>query len=362
MKKNYNPMDKYGLDSHKVMYHPHRVSDWLKGKNIYPIYMEVSPAGACNHRCVFCGLDFMGYQKRYLETKIFKKRLQEMSSLGLKSIMYAGEGEPFLHKNMAELIAFTNASGIDVGITTNAVLMKPEIVEKLLGVTEWIKVSCNAGTSETYSKIHRTKTKDFKKVIHNIQAAVQIKQNHNYACTLGLQTILLPENEHEIEDLAMMCRDIGLDYIVVKPYSQHPQGLYHEYETIVYSKYFSLGEKLKKLNTAQFSAIFRLKTMQKWDQKNRSYKKCLGLPFWSYLDAGGNVWGCSVYLKDERFLYGNIYENTFKEIWEGEKRTRLNQWVESKLDVTTCRVNCRMDEVNRYLWNIKTPPAHVNFI
>ena len=65
--------------------------------------------------------------------------------------------------------------------------------------------------------------------------------------------------------------------------------------------------------------IFRINTMKKWDERRRDYKQCLALPFWSYIDAGGTVWGCSAYLRNERFIYGNIYENTFKEIWEGEK-------------------------------------------
>ncbi|MFH1305232.1 MAG: SPASM domain-containing protein, partial [Candidatus Omnitrophota bacterium] len=69
-----------------------------------------------------------------------------------------------------------------------------------------------------------------------------------------------------------------------------------------------------------------------------------------------------VYLGDERFLYGNIYENTFREIWEGEKRRRSLRWVENELDTAKCRINCRMDEVNRYLWELRNPSKHVNFI
>ena len=57
--------DKYKIDSHKLMYHVHRVSDWISHENIYPIYVEISPTGTCNHRCIFCSVDFMGYQKRF---------------------------------------------------------------------------------------------------------------------------------------------------------------------------------------------------------------------------------------------------------------------------------------------------------
>jgi radical SAM protein with 4Fe4S-binding SPASM domain len=102
--------------------------------------------------------------------------------------------------------------------------------------------------------------------------------------------------------------------------------------------------------------------MKKWDDGKRSYRHCLSLPFWTYIDAGGDVWGCSAYLTDERFRYGNIYKNTFKDIWGNEKRLNSVSWAEKELDTNQCRVNCRMDEINRYLWDLKNPPAHVNFI
>jgi len=355
-------MDKYRIDSHKLIYHVSRVHHWLEGKVIYPLYMEISPSGMCNHRCTFCGLDFMEYQKKFLDTGILKERLSEMGALGLKSVMYAGEGEPFLHKQIEEIISHTKKSGIDVALTTNAVLFKESLAEEVLGNVEWIKVSINAGTSETYAKIHRTKPSDFDTVIANMSRAVKIKRDNGYHCALGMQLLLLPDNMNEAVALATLARNIGMDYLVVKPYSQHLLSKTQIYKDIKYNDCLSLADELKKINTNEFSVIFRLRAMTKWDAGTRNYKNCLAQPFWSYLDAGGNVWGCSVYLGDSRFLYGNIYENTFQEIWKGEKRRESLRWVDKELDTAQCRVNCRMDEINRYLWDLKNPPIHVNFI
>lgn len=355
-------MDKYRIDSHKLLYHVSRVHDWLEGKAIYPIYMEISPAGACNQRCTYCGLDFMKYEPRYLDASLLKERLSELGQLGLKSVMYAGEGEPFLHRDMAELVNYSKKSGIDVAITTNGVLFEEGIADRVLGSSEWIKVSINAATRDTYAKIHRCASSDFDQVIKNVSYAVKLKQKNNYACALGMQLLLLPDNCHEVVALTALAKDIGVNYLVIKPYSQHPQSKTRIYNSVRYSDYEHLRGELATFNTDEFSVIFRIHTMKKWDTKEKKYCRCLALPFWSYIDAGGNVWGCSVYLQDERFFYGNIYNNSFQEIWSGEKRLQSLCWVEKELDVSLCRVNCRMDEINRYLWELRTPPAHVNFI
>lgn len=355
-------MDKYRIDSHKLIYHVSRVNDWLDGNVVYPIYMEISPSGTCNHRCTFCALDFMEYKKRYLNVTMLKERLSEMGRLDVKSIMYAGEGEPLLHKEIADIIACTKKCGIDVAISTNAVLLRESLAERILGDVEWIKVSINSGTSNTYAKIHRTNASDFNTVIKNMTCAAELKRKHGYKCTLGMQLLLLPENHHEVVLLAELARDIGMDYLVIKPYSQHLFSKTTRYNDIAYSEHLNLDSELGDFDSNEFSVIFRKRTMMKWDEGCHSYDHCLALPFWSYVDAGGNVWGCSAYLGDERFHYGNIYESSFQEIWEGEKRRASIDMVDGMLDIGECRVNCRMDEINRYLWELKHPPQHVNFI
>ncbi len=355
-------MDKYLIDSHKLYYHVSRLNDWFNGRLIYPIYMEISPSGACNHRCSYCGLDFMEYRAQFLREEVLKNRLSEMGKLGVKGIMYGGEGEPFLHKYMTDIICQTKLSGIDVAMTTNGVLLTEDKAEKILSSMEWIKVSLNAGKKNTYAEIHGTKSEDFDRVMDNLKRAVNVRNNKKYSVTIGIQIILLPENENEITLLAKIGKEIGVDYLVVKPYSQHPQSKTTKYSQIKYKDYKYLEDELKAENTEHFSVIFRSNAMTSWDDAQKCYKKCLALPFWSYIDSYGNVWGCSVYLKDNNFYYGNINDSSFQEIWEGERRLKSLKWAQETLDVSKCRINCRMDSINQYLWKLKNPPKHVNFI
>ncbi|MBF0459565.1 MAG: radical SAM protein [Nitrospirae bacterium] len=355
-------MDKYGIDSHKLIYHIPRLNQWLQSGECYPIYMEISPSGTCNHRCVFCGVDYMGYQKRFLDAGILRERLEEMASLGLKSIMYCGEGEPLLHRDISDIIRHTAQCSIDAAITSNGVLFTEAIAGSTLPYLKWIKISLNAGTKETYSKIHRTKPEDFDTVIRNIAAAVRIKHDNGYQCTIGVQMLLLPENHNEAIELAVRIKDTGADYLVIKPYSQHPMSSTSRYKDIMYSGYMALAAELSAAVTEKFEIIFRTNAMIRQDEQARNYCRCLAHPFWSYMDSAGNIWGCLDHLTDERFLYGNIHNNTFKEIWTGSARKKAAKWIETVFDVNECRVNCRMDAINRYLWKLKNPPVHVNFI
>jgi radical SAM protein with 4Fe4S-binding SPASM domain len=355
-------MDKYRIDSHKLMFHVSRVNDWLNGKTIYPIYMEVSPAGSCNHRCIYCGLDFMEYRPKFLEAGVFKKSLVEMGKCGVKSIMYAGEGEPFLHKNIAEITRATKSAGIDAAFTTNGALFNKKLAEKILPYASWIKVSINAGTPAVYEKIHRCAKGDFERVLENMSYAAELRNKKQYKCALGMQIILLPQNSGELELLAKKAKDIGMDYLVVKPYSQHPQSKTRLFKDIKYNKYYDMADSLSRYNDKDFHVVFRIHAMRKWDDAEKGYKHCLALPFWSYIDSDGNVWACSIYLTDKKFIIGNIYKDSFKRMYKSEKYKNFITRSAKTLDTSKCRVNCRMDEVNRYLWELKNPSEHVNFI
>ena len=96
-------------------------------------------------------------------------------------------------------------------------------------------------------------------------------------------------------------------------------------------------------------------------KQQRKYNRCLGNPFWAYIDAKANVWSCSAYLGDDEFCFGSLRENSFVEIWKGSKRKEFLKKI-ADMDVSDCREICRLDEINSYLHQMKNPNEHVNFI
>ncbi len=353
--------DDFRIDSHKLIFHVARVNDWLKGKTVSPIYLEIAPSGGCNHRCIFCALDYLGYKPEFLDLKVLKRTIKEAAGLGVKSIMYAGEGEPLLHKDIDEIVRYTKACGIDIAVTTNGVLLKEELSRRLLKSLSWIRVSMNAGTPRAYSKIHRTHKEDFYKVLQNLKDAVKAKEKEGLKTTIGVQLLLIPQNAKEIFPLARLLKKIGIDYFTIKPYSQHPLSSSRLDAEFRYENCIKLGKRLEKIADKNFKIIFRDQTMERLTAA-KDYRRCLGLPFWAYIDANGDVYACSAFLGKKEFVYGSIYKEGFKSIMSGVRRRSVIDRVSSRLDVAKCRQVCRLDKINSYLWELKDPGPHVNFI
>ncbi|MCX7049951.1 MAG: radical SAM protein [Candidatus Sumerlaeota bacterium] len=357
-------MEDIRIDSHKMMYHPDRVASWLRDGTATPIYMEISPSGACNHRCKFCAKDFVGYKPTYLDGSRLASFLQEMAKAGLRSVMFAGEGEPCLNRDIAHMVRDAKAANLDVAMTTNGSRLIEAGIPQIVDLFTWIRVSMNAGTPETYAKIHGVKETEFGRVLENLRALVKARNEHGDT-TIGVQAILLPENENELAQQAEVVREIGVDYYTVKPFNYHPKsrndpnGSYASWEP---SDIEGLAIALGRLETEKFRVLFRSHAMDKVMGKRRTYRCCHALPFWAYLDSEGSLWACSTFLGDERFCYGNMNQQSFEQMWNGERKKALFADLEKNINVEECRWGCRMDEINQYLWELKHPGRHANFI
>jgi len=347
------------MDSHKLIYHPETVARWLKGENIYPIEIEISPSGACNHRCVFCAVDYIGYQPDFLDKDILLHNIEVMSRKGLKSVICSGEGEPLLNKDMSDIANGIKACGVDVAMSSNGVLFTKEKAMECLEAFTWIRFSVASMEEESYNRIQRGKAGDLDRVKTNLTEAVRIKKEKKLTTTLGVQCLLLPENMDQLPAMAEELREIGVDYLAVKPYSQH----LHSKNTfqIDYNVMLELEQELKQYAREDFAVYFRANAMKKVHHE-KCYQQCYGLPFMAHIDAKGNVWPCIAHIGTKEFCYGNIYEQTFEAIWEGERRREIIDKL-NVLDINkVCREACRLDEINKYLDELKHPGEHVNFI
>jgi radical SAM protein with 4Fe4S-binding SPASM domain len=325
------------------MLHPEEVSKWKRGEQIYPLYVEISPTSLCNLHCNFCALDFI---KRGDGLDELFVNFGQMAYLGVKSIMFAGEGEPLIHPKIDWMAQQAKSYGIDVALTTNGLLLKRSLSLEILPVMSWIKISLASAVRSTFNKICGVDgIVNLQRVLENLYEAIQIRNNIKYNCDIGVQMLVTEENEFDIGYTIETVRDLGADYIVLKQYSKHPaSGNVH--------KTPGWKENFTTLSTDSFKVI------QRDPVDIHLYDRCYGLPFWSYIASNGDVWACSAHMPDERFVLGNIYKSKMEGIWAKENYER----VQKLIDVSKCRVGCRMNKCNEYLHELINPNQHVNFI
>jgi radical SAM protein with 4Fe4S-binding SPASM domain len=349
---------KSDVDNHKLMYHLERVFNWYKKGDCAPIYVEIGPTNRCNHKCVFCALDWVENGDVDIGKDVMTSSLQNMSEVGVKSVMFAGEGEPLLHKDIGFFVQSAKKHGMDVSITTNGSMFNSEKREECLPSLSWIRFSVDAGNPKSYSQIHRTSKSNFDRVLQNIHESIKFKEKNKLDTTIGIQSLVLPQNIAEISELTKIAKEIGVDNIQIKPYSHHP-GSSNNF-VIAPQEYNKLESQLAEFESEDFKVFFRRATIERL-QEDVTYSKCYGLSFFALIDSKGNVIPCNLFHDNLNFTYGNLHENTFKEIWEGERRKEVLEKLE-KRGVADCRKGCRLDASNKYLYRLENPHPHDNFI
>lgn len=353
--------DELMIDSHKLMYHASRVARWLEGKDIAPVYVEVSPSGGCNHRCCFCAFDYRRYRPRFIDGVVLERALRAMGRRGVKSVLFAGEGEPLLHGRIGELARCARDAGIDPAVSTNGVLLDETMARKLIPVLSWIRVSVDAGNAATYSRIHGCPPEDFAAVFANLRRAVAIRKETGASCVIGAQFLVMKENIGEARRCAELVRGSGADYLVFKPYTRHPRSINRIGIGISVKETAALERALRGVERGNFRTVVRRNAFRN-SGEGKAYSRCCAARFWAYIDSTGAIYPCSELLGRRQFSYGNLHRDTFDRIFSGRRRACIVKRMENSLFLGNCPVTCRMDQVNRYLWALKHPPEHVNFI
>ena len=92
----------------------------------FPIHLDIEATNCCNLKCVFCDkLPYLSSDEfGDMEYGLYTRIIDEGSDKGLCSIKLSYRGEPLLHPNLPEMIAYARKKGIlDIYFNTNAMLL-----------------------------------------------------------------------------------------------------------------------------------------------------------------------------------------------------------------------------------------------
>ncbi|ATX78641.1 radical SAM additional 4Fe4S-binding SPASM domain-containing protein [Mariprofundus aestuarium] len=144
-----------------------------------PFVLFVDPASACNFHCPFCPtghrdlIDATGRYQGVMKFDLFRKVIDELTGFAqpIKVLRMYKDGEPFLNKNLAQMIAYAKASGqigyIDT--TTNGSLMTPERLGPVLEAgLDKINISVDGMNNEQYKRFTGFDF-DFDAFVSNVQ-------------------------------------------------------------------------------------------------------------------------------------------------------------------------------------------------
>jgi len=347
-------------DGHKLSLYPKEVSKVLDGDlDNSLLQVEIGVTDRCNHRCNYCSLDWVKREGNYVGRDRMLYALEDMAELGCRAVYFAGEGEPLLHKDFPEFVKKASELEMGVSMSSNGALLTRELSEELIPYLNWLRIGVDAATPETYSEVHGAPRKSFNKTIENIAYAAKVKKDTGSMVDIGVQSLLLPENMGEVVDLTRRIKKTGVDNLQIKPFAQHPFAKKRT-NLVDYndSKLHNLRERVEEFNDENFTVVYRGKSMERVS-KPGEYTECLGLHFWTLLDAKGNVLPCNIFYGKPEFSFGNIHDERFKDIWKGEKRKEIIK----NLNRSKCsEYICRADLLNRYMWRLKHPEPNDCFI
>ena len=367
-------MSKLILDGHKLAWHKERVDAWLRGERVAPITIDCALTRRCSYRCVYCYGQLQANDEKKMTRDVIFRFLDDAAEIGVKAISFVSDGESTCSPHLYEAILRGKKNGMDMALGTNGFLLKDERLEEILPALTYIRFNISAAEADRYAEIHGCGKSAYAKVINTIRESVRIKREKELDVTIGLQMVLLPEFQDQIIPLALLGRDLSVDYLVIKHCSDDEKGTlgvdYHKYNDMV-----DILQKAETYSDGEYTVSVKWSKILSGGE--RGYSRCYGPPLIMQFSGSGLVAPCGMLFNSryKKYHIGNIAEESFKEMWKGERYWEVIDLIASeRFDARTmCGSLCLQHKVNECLWQLRNEgaaleenqgdaPMHVNFI
>lgn len=344
---------------------------------VYPIHLQVDLTQACNHLCTFCyfsnpeatGVTREEYSrsKGHMPPEIIDKLLQGIEECKIKAVTIVGGGEPTLNLKFCHFIKELNSMNVDWGLITNGYKRFTDTEIREMSNARWVRISVDAGTNEIHSKIHQPldgDPKSFNRIVQNISKLVeQVRKNQDRRCNIGISYLIIPEN---VKDMILAYRtfnDLGADYIQFKPAVLKDLGKIlatPEMKEKILANLMFVKQLYNDNNDKQKMYVIDLyNRVDILINPQRSSLPCKLVRYRNQVTSNGGVYPCCIFkYNGMQYCYGNLANNSLKEIFDTPRRKNINDTLIPK----SCP-NCWEDEFNRIAdYLLETDKIDVNFV
>lgn len=290
-----------------------------------PLKIDIDITNRCDMQCIMCwyhspAIKQISDAPKELPLSVFVALSKELKNLGVKCILLGGEGEPFMHPEISEMIEVARKNSLEVEIMTNAYHLDKEKINFLIKArVKKILVSLHCADKETFLRVRPLKNKnDFDRILKNLFLLRDLHHDKHLP-SLFIINCLSGLNFDNVREMAGLAEQLQADKILFRPLSltkDLPTSLIiteqKREQIIKHLKEIASGVKIP--NNIEDYARF-LKEEKIKNQEN-ILKICYMPWVHSAIGLDGRVLGC-VYSNSPKL--GNIYQSLFTDIWYGEK-------------------------------------------
>ncbi len=218
-------------------------------------------------------------------------------------------GEPILNKSFVEMIRYTSQKPhkIRTITTVNLNATNDEQIKGLLTSNlDALHVSIDGVTQEVYEK-YRVGG-NLETVLNNLKKLIAAKKLYKSSTKIQWDFIVMKQNEHQIEEAKKMASDFGV------PLQIFSAAIHLKKDTFVPIKELmdTYGEWLP--DDPRYQTYTEDRTKLK-----RTMKLCKSPWLETMVNWNGDVFPCSSVHIEEKDRMGNIFEQDFEDIWNGQK-------------------------------------------
>jgi len=300
---------------------------------VFPVSVELSLTSQCPQRCLWCSdRALRARSPDRLSLALLERLFEDLARGGTQGVTLEGGGEPTMSPLFPAAARAARARGLAVGLITNGLnLFRPGLALSDYRDFEWIRVSLDATGPETYQALKGTD--GFGTVLANLARLAALRP----ALTLGAGYVLTNRNDQPeaLAGLAETLRNLGLDYLQVRPVVDHPA--------------LASRRDLGFLRTIGNFSV-NLAALADNAVSGNGNLPCLAHSLSSVIGADGLVWLCGrLNASPAARPLGDLARAGFAEIWAGEERRRQADLAASAEFCQTHCPPCRLTKYNRLL-------------
>lgn len=146
----------------------------------------------CNINCKHCFRNLIEPELSFKNNLIIMKKLK---SLGIKRINWSG-GEFFLYKDYFKLLKATKRLKLNCSLTTNALLLTPEIIDKIVKYVDYLTFSVEFVSDEDNEKFGRGKS-----YFENLINTISYINNKYPSFKIKINTVVMQQNIEKLDDI-----------------------------------------------------------------------------------------------------------------------------------------------------------------